>query len=151
MPAPFWTTPQSRTRQIRIKTQNMIVLTVEFTRIPLFPAGRSRLNFKHRLQHPFRRPDSLGSHRKYGSRGRVHFSLPPGCAVTPIVLRSGIKFEEVNVTRRWESGALTGEIGGSGSGANVLNRFLGQNRFCRDADCGIGLKLRAAHPEDATA
>ena len=23
-----------------------------------FPAGRSRLNFKHRLQHPFRRPDS---------------------------------------------------------------------------------------------
>jgi hypothetical protein len=26
-------------RQMRIKTQNMIVLTVEFTRIPLFPAG----------------------------------------------------------------------------------------------------------------
>jgi hypothetical protein len=26
-------------RQMRMKTQNMIVLTVEFTRIPLFPAG----------------------------------------------------------------------------------------------------------------
>jgi hypothetical protein len=30
-------------RQMRIKTQNMIVLTVEFTRIPLFPAGEKPL------------------------------------------------------------------------------------------------------------
>jgi hypothetical protein len=36
---PFCTTLQRSMRQMSIKTQNMIVLTVEFTRIPLFPAG----------------------------------------------------------------------------------------------------------------
>jgi hypothetical protein len=38
MLVPRWTTPQSSTRQISIKTQNIIVFTVEFTRI-LFPGG----------------------------------------------------------------------------------------------------------------
>jgi hypothetical protein len=36
------TTPQSMRRQMRIKTQNMIVLTVEFTRTPLSRRGRIR-------------------------------------------------------------------------------------------------------------
>jgi hypothetical protein len=35
----FCTTVQRSMRQTRIKTQNIIVLTVEFTRIPLFTAG----------------------------------------------------------------------------------------------------------------
>jgi hypothetical protein len=39
----FCTTVQRSIRQTRIKTQNMIVLTVEFTRIPLFPAGEKPL------------------------------------------------------------------------------------------------------------
>ena len=39
---------------MRIKTQNMIVFTVEFTRIPLFPAAGSRFkNPQHRLLHSF--------------------------------------------------------------------------------------------------
>ena len=43
MLVPRCTTPHSSIRQMRIKTQNMIVLTVEFTRIPLFPAGEKPL------------------------------------------------------------------------------------------------------------
>jgi hypothetical protein len=39
---------------MRIKTQNMIVLTVEFTRIPLSRRGRSRFNdLRHRPLHPY--------------------------------------------------------------------------------------------------
>jgi hypothetical protein len=43
MLALLFTTLQRSMRQTRIKTQNMIVLTVEFTRIPLFPAGKKPL------------------------------------------------------------------------------------------------------------
>jgi len=38
----FETTAHNIMRQIRMKTQNMIVLTVEFTRTPLLAAGRIR-------------------------------------------------------------------------------------------------------------
>jgi hypothetical protein len=40
---PLCTTLHRSMRQTRIKTQNMIVLTVEFTRRPLFPAGEKPL------------------------------------------------------------------------------------------------------------
>jgi hypothetical protein len=39
---PRCTTPHSSIKQMRMKTQNMIVLTVEFTRIPLSRRGRCR-------------------------------------------------------------------------------------------------------------
>jgi hypothetical protein len=38
----FDITPQSSMQQMPIKTQNMIALTVEFTRIPLFQRWKSR-------------------------------------------------------------------------------------------------------------
>jgi hypothetical protein len=38
-------------RQTRINTQNMIVLTVEFNRIPLFLAGKKQFSLRHRPYH----------------------------------------------------------------------------------------------------
>jgi hypothetical protein len=43
MLAPLCTTPHKSMRQIRIKTQNMIVLTLEFTRTPLPGEGETQL------------------------------------------------------------------------------------------------------------
>jgi hypothetical protein len=43
MLVPLCTTPQRSMRQMRMKTQNMIVFAVEFTRIPLFPTGEKPL------------------------------------------------------------------------------------------------------------
>ncbi len=48
----FDITPQSSMQQMPIKTQNMIALTVEFTRIPLFQRWRSRqAGHQHCLPH----------------------------------------------------------------------------------------------------
>ena len=69
---PCWTTPQSSTRQISIKTQNMIVLTVEFTRI-LFPGGEKPLkNFQHRLHIPLDARTVLEVTESAGSLERRH-------------------------------------------------------------------------------
>jgi len=47
-------------RQARITAQNMIVLTVEFTRIPLSRRDRSQsTRFQHRLHHPLDARNSL--------------------------------------------------------------------------------------------
>jgi hypothetical protein len=49
----FVTTPHTSIRQMRIKSQNMIVLAVEFTRNPLFHRGRCLyLDLQQRLHHP---------------------------------------------------------------------------------------------------
>jgi hypothetical protein len=48
MTALFSTTPKSSTRQITMKAQNMIVLTVEFTRTP-FWAGEEVPELPERL------------------------------------------------------------------------------------------------------
>src|ERR1700684_1383274 len=42
MPVLFWTICHRRTRQARMKTQKIIVLTVEFTKKPLSTASHSR-------------------------------------------------------------------------------------------------------------
>jgi hypothetical protein len=77
MPVLFWTTVHRSMRQTRIKTQNIIVFTVEFTRIPLFPAGEK---LRHRPHHPLdarrfrkvtetQRPERTAeSHRQKGAQ-----------------------------------------------------------------------------------
>ena len=64
------TTIHSIMRQTRINTQNMIVLTVEFTRIPLFTAGEIQHRTSVIRLHHLRR-------LKHGqSRRTVHSALP---------------------------------------------------------------------------
>jgi len=65
----FETTAHNIMRQIRMKTQNMIVLTVEFTRTPLLAAGRIRLS-------AFQPPASSDKTRFRDARSqKVHVSL----------------------------------------------------------------------------
>jgi len=52
MLVPFSTTVHSITRQMRIKTQNMIVFTVEFTRTPLSQARGTRIDELQPPPHP---------------------------------------------------------------------------------------------------
>ncbi len=72
MLALFCTTPQSSMRQTRINTQNMTVLTVEFTRIPLSRRGRSHCNRTSITAciHPLDARTLPRSHRKYTTPAR---------------------------------------------------------------------------------
>jgi hypothetical protein len=67
---------------MRIKTQNMIVLTVEFTRIPLSRRGEKPLARTSNTAYIIlRRPGLLRSHRKY----RVSLRE------TPLALRADVQ------------------------------------------------------------
>ena len=134
---------------MRIKTQNMIVLTVEFTRTPLswrgrMPSGGTSSN----AASIFRRLSLHESVRKCTTPSRQtrmacrRMSSNPNC--TP-------KAEKVGVPQRSKSSGIRG-INRSGKlllGAEVGRAGASLGRSF-DGDSGLRLQFHATHPDDAT-
>ena len=61
-----------------------------------------------------------------------------------------MKFGRVNVTKRWESGGLTGKLRGNLNAMEDVGATFQGNLFYLDADVGVWFYLNTAHPQNGT-
>ena len=148
MLALFWTTVHSISRQIRMKTQNMIVLTLEFTSTPLSCRGGClRPDLQRTMHQSYRRLNFCESVRKYTTPCAADTNLcPPGSSSNPNCTLPALK---VGVRLRSEARRNPGDHRGRGRGCGTVfpaEGCGGQDFEVRSRD---GLQLDAAHPCDA--